>query len=272
MSRLSRASQNMLLHAHASNAMAKRMLRRKADALQLDNPDLWGVRVSIAGGPWYQLFQPQVQHLAHSSALPQSTLDQSGMQVDDGNEQQDATMNLDAVDRFQVPQLHHNKAIHEGYGDDANYWMHAAHDQVSMTEMVFRVPQETLDEPCLQPLRWRVGDPRPCVVQLVLRLPMHELCLRDSNVLMDFTYSMDFTAYVQNEKPHHYLMALLADDHTAEMEFHSRLDRETRSGFYYHPTQFTLQIRTDVLVYVMASHNVWFMNYLQALGVLPHPG
>ena len=270
MSRLSVASQSILLNACSSNNMAKRVLRRKADALQLDNPDLWGVRVSIADGPWYQLFHPQVQHLAHSSALPQSTLSELGMDID--SDEQDMSLNGDVSGRFRAPQLHHHRAIQEGYGDDANYWMHAAHDDVSMTEMIFRVPRETLDEAFLEPLRWRVGDPRPCVVQLVLRLPMHEPYLRDSNVLMEFTYSMDFTAYALNEKPHHYMMALLADDHTAELEFHSRLDQETRSGFYYHPTQFTLQMRTDVLVYVMASHNPWFMKYMQGLGVLPQPG
>lgn len=231
--------------------MAQLALRQRAAALHLTNPDLWVVRISIAGGRWFQLVQPRVQHLVHSSMLPTEEEPPRGSRP--------------------IPHLYHEKAIREGFATEAHYWLHLAHDQASAVEMVFDLPQEALHEDCADPLRWRVGSPHPCVVQLVMRLPtaagaQHPF---DDTVLMTFEYSMDFAAYPNGDKPHHYSMALLASDHTAEMEFHSRMDTETRSGFFYYPTQFSLQIRTDVLPFVMASHNRWFKSYMQGLGVLP---
>lgn len=230
-------------------------MKRVAQALHLDSPELWGARVSIAGGPWFQLVRPRVQHLVHSSVLP----------APDGSDDVGSIQQLVQ----EVPRLYHSRAVREDWGADAQYWMHLAHDRATMVEMAFTVPEDTLHEDNEEPLRWRVGDRQPCVVQLVLRLPMGELLLRNENVLLEFEYSMDFTAYPCTDKEHHYLMAVLASDHTAEMEFQSRLDVKERSGYYYHPTSFAVQIRTDALVFAMAVHNRWFKDYLQALGVLP---
>lgn len=250
-----------------NNAMAHRALRQRAAALHVDNAELWSARISAEGGPWFQLVHPQVQHLVHSSALPAEM--NMGDGDDDDDYQSDDTIKV-AMHPSPPPRLYHEKAVREGFQDDAHYWLHLAHDDSSAIEMVFDMPLHMLREDCANPLRWRVGSPRPCVVQLVMRLPTtHDVHRCDETVLMNFEFSMDFAAYASDGKPHHYSMVLLAGDHTAEMEFHSRLDTETRSGFYYHPTRFTLQIRTDVLPLMMATHNQWFKKYMQGLGVLP---
>lgn len=246
--------------------MAHQALRRRADAIRLDNPDLWGARVSIAGGPWYQLLHPRVQHLVHESLLPMD-------EEDDDDDMRDTLLNdganVSLYPRLPAPRLYHHKAAREGFHDEAQYWLHLTQDDASAVELVFDVPQETLCEDCPNPLRWRIGDPQPCVVEFVMRLPMHELTLRKENALMNLEFSMSYATHPSEGKPHHYLMVLLATDNSAEMEFQSRLDVATRSAFYFHPTRFAVQIRTDALVFAMAVRNQWFKNYLQGLGVLP---
>jgi hypothetical protein len=234
----------------------------KAAAIHICNPELWGARISIGHGQWYQMFYPRVQHLVPTPPV-MPLLDQYG------REQPQASL----LEPPTAPPLSYRSPSHrEGWRDEAEYWQHLAHDDASFTEFVFEVSPETLDPNTTCPLRWHVGDHNLCTVQLVLRLPINGPILSDNAVLLQVDYAMDMVAYPSSEKPYHNSMILQSKDFTAEIEFHSRADTVNKSGFFYHPTQASFQIQTDVLIYLMAKRNAWFKAYMQALGVLPRGG
>jgi hypothetical protein len=226
---------------------------RATERLNLLNPDMWGVRIRCPGSLWYQIMQPRVQHLLHSDAL--SSL--SGETT------------LDKLPRVQAPLYDYD--LHNSFlRQEVEYWHHLAHDDISKTEMVFTVSPDTLREDNTMPLRWLVGDMRPCVIQLMLRVPRFLPILQDRDLIAEFEFTMQMQSFMSSDKTHHYLMIIEGNQYTVELECVSRLDKNlVNGGFYYHPTQLTIHIETSALVYLMAAHNDWFKNYLQVLGVLP---
>lgn len=231
-------------------------LQHKASRLNLCNPDMWAMRVSIADGFWYRMCKPRLQHLIHAQTV-------SAIQERD---------HVDAV--FDTKQsiehgLYDVNAWNSCWREEVEYWYHLAHDDTTVTELVFPVAPETLHEHSGAPLRWLVGDTRPCTVELLLQLPVMSCALSQCTPMMELQFSMDMRAHDSAEKEYHFLMTLNGGDYVAEMECESRVDRQRSMGYYYHPTQIALHINTNTLVCLMAAKNRWFATYLQTLGILP---
>lgn len=241
------------LHTMSARTYCPDDMLRTTERLNLLNPDMWGMRIGCPESPWYQIMRPRVQHLLRADTL--SSL--SG------------EMALDRLPRMQAPLYDYD--LHNSFlRQEVEYWQHLAHDDISKTEMVFTVAPNTLREDNTRPLRWSVGDMRPCVVQLALRMPRFLPVLQDRDVIAEFEFTMQMQSFSSSDKTHHYLMIIEGAQYTVELECASRLDKSlVNGGFYYHPTQVTIHIETSALVYLMAAHNDWFKKYLQMLGVLP---
>lgn len=243
-------------HLDDPRSTLRTALQYKASRLNLCNPDMWAMRVSIADGLWYRMCKPRLQHLVHAQTV--SAI----------HEKDHVDVVFDAKQSIERG-LYDVNAWNSCWREEVEYWYHLAHDDTTVTELVFSVAPETLHEHSGAPLRWHVGDTRPCIVDLLLQLPMMSCALADSTLMMELQFSMDMNVYDSAEKSYHYLMTLNGGDYIAEMECESRADNQKSMGYYYHPTQIVLHINTNTLVCLMAAKNGWFAKYLQTLGILP---